>query len=98
MKLDEIKKLIERSEFEVSSKVDTLIAEGLFTFADLSNTILTARDIAKREKDELVEAVDGYKYTVIGWDRSGHRFYTAGKILADYQGHLYFFITAHKAE
>ena len=57
MKLDEIKKLIERSEFEVSSKVDTLIAEGLFTFADLSNTILTARDIAKREKDELVEAV-----------------------------------------
>ena len=53
MKLDEIKKLIERNEFEVSSKVGTLIAEGLFTFADLSNTILTARDIAKRVSDEM---------------------------------------------
>ena len=69
-----------------------------FSEEDLIHCIAYATQIYKEERDELHQAVDGYKYTIIGSDSTGHRFYTTGKVLRDYLGQYYFFITAHEAD
>ena len=97
MPLDDIKDLIARKEYEISSKVRGLIEEGFYDERDLENCILAARRIHRRERDELRQAVDGMKYVIIGLDTQGQRFYTAGKIMKDYTGRFFFFITAHQA-
>ncbi len=98
MLLQHIKKLITEGEYEISSKVGGLIEEGYFELADIESCILTATEIYKRERDELKQSVDGYKYVIIGRDTSGLRFYSTGKMMIDYVGRYYFVITAHQAE
>ena len=98
MTLRDIQNLIERKEFRISNKVAEYVDLGEFSRDDLIRCIETAPKIAKREKDERGESVDGYKYTIIGWNTRGLRFYTAGKILRDLTGNYYFFITAHEAD
>ena len=58
---------------------------------------MSAKRIGKTEVDELDTAADGCKYTILGTDTEGYRFYTCGKIIADANDErLYFFITAHE--
>ena len=98
MDLNDIQNLIVRKEYEVSEKVQDLLDQEFFEHRDLENCILTANRIHKRERDEKGASVDGMKYVIIGFDTHGRRFYTVGKILKDYLGRLYFFITAHQAD
>lgn len=98
MTLNDIKTLIGRKQYLISSKVEDLIEDGYFSEADLEHCIFTATRVYKRERDELKQAVDGMKYVIIGRDTHGHLFYTAGKVVRSYTGRSYFFITAHHAE
>ena len=97
-KLAQIKRFILHDRFDYSRKVQELLEEDLVTEQDLVNGILTATRIYKRERDETGQATDGYKYTILGTDAHGHPFYSAGKILKDYLGNYYFFITAHVSD
>ena len=49
----------------------------------------------KKERDE--EAVDGYKYAVIGRDRGCHRLYMAGKVVCFEEAEYWKVITFHEA-
>lgn len=98
MSLRDIQNLILRGEYIASRKLLELIRENEFSFDDLCCCIETARKIAKKERDELGESVDGYKYTIIGRDTRGLPFYTTGKMMRDLSGRYYFFITAHEAD
>ena len=98
MELDEIKALIAKRHYEVSQKIQELLEQEYFEKQDLESCILTATRIHKRQRDERGAAIDGMKYVILGRDTHGQRFYTTGKIIQDYLGHLYFFITAHQAE
>lgn len=98
MTLTDIKNLIIRSEYQVSGKILDAMDAGEFVYEDLECCIETASEITKRERDEHGESVDGYKYTIIGRNLSGDRFYTAGKVRLDTTGSYYFFITAHEAD
>ena len=98
MTLADIKNLIQRREYRFSEKVREMEIEGEFTRWGVLNCVLTADRIYKTERDELKKAVDGKKHTIIGHDESGLPFYTTGKVLADYRGRFYFFITAHAAD
>ncbi len=96
MTLAQIQKLIAQNRYDYTGKIRALIEEGYFEELDLKTCILTATRISKRERDELGQAVGGMKYVIIGKDTHGRDFYTAGKVLRDYAGHYYFFITAHE--
>ncbi len=98
MKLNQIKNLIHCDEFTASRKVLDQIDNGEYTTNDLTTCIITAERIYKSEHDEHVQAVDGLKHIIIGYDTHGARFYTAGKIRQDYRSRYYFFITAHSAD
>ena len=98
MSLDRIKALVDHSNYDYSQKVRDLIEEGHFGEEDIECCILTARSVWKREKDEMNQAVDGFKYTVIGRDTRGRPFYTCGKMIEGVSGKLYYYITAHEAD
>ena len=98
MDLDDIKELIVRKQYEVSEKVQDLLDQEYFEKRDLENCLQTAHRIHKKQRDEKGVAVDGMKYVIIGMDTHGQSFYTAGKVVKDHLGHLYFFITAHHAD
>ena len=98
MTLADIQSLIRRREYRSSAKVNESISDGFFTTEDLECCIETATEIFKKERDEKRRSVDGFKYTIIGFDRRGFRFYTAGKVMRDFTGRFYFFITAHEAD
>ena len=66
MTLDDIKMLILKGEYEISSKVGDLIGEGYFELTDVEQCILTATEIYKRERDEYKQSVDGFKYVIKG--------------------------------
>ena len=91
-----IKALIAERRYHYSNKVRGFIEDGDFTQEDLERCILSAIEIQKAEEDELGQAVDGMKYTIIGTDTLGESFYTCGKIIRNEQEQLYFFITAHE--
>lgn len=42
--------------------------------------------------------MDGWKWTIHGYDREGHPFYVAGKILQGHECEYFFVITAHARE
>ena len=98
MTLADIKNLIESRDYEITQKIKAFIDDGFFEREDLECCVLSATRVYKRERDEQKQAVDGFKYTIVGWDTSGFRFYTVGKVLQDYTGRYYFFITAHQAD
>lgn len=98
MTLTEIQNLIRRDEFILSEKVSDMEDAGEFTEKDVASCVLSADRISKTERDEKYQAIDGKKYTIIGRDVAGLPFYTTGKVLADYRGRFYFFITAHTAD
>ena len=93
-----IKRLVERGDYHYSSKVRDGIERGEFDESDLECCILTARRIRKRERDEMNQAMDRYKYTIIGRDTRGGTFYTCGKMLEAASGKVYYYITAHRAD
>ena len=98
-KLDAIKGLVAAGAFHFSTKVQSFIEDGWFRLEDIERCIMSAKGIDKTEVDELGTAVDGWKYTILGTDGEGYRFYTCGKIIADANNErLYFFITAHEDE
>ncbi len=98
-KLDAIKRLVEAGAYHYSRKVQTFIEEGWFRLEDIQDCIMSAKSVEKTEVDELGTAVDGCKYTILGTDTEGYRFYTCGKIIADANDEtLYFFMTAHEDE
>ena len=98
MTLQQIQRLIERGEYEMSEKVRTFIEEGLFDEDDLVECVLTAERMYKTERDERRESVDRKKYVLLGRDTRGRPFYTAGKVRRDHAGQFYFYITAHPAD
>lgn len=96
--LARIKALVAAGDYHYSRKVRDLMEDEGFGTADLERCILSARYIHRVEPDEIGAAIDGNKYTILGRDAGGYRFYTCGKIIAASQGEgLYFFITAHDA-
>ncbi len=98
MTLTEIKRLIRRRRYHYSQKIRDLIEDGFFEEEDMEQCILSATRIHKKERDELGQAVDGMKYVILGKDTYGQPFYTAGKVLSDADGRIYFYITAHQAD
>jgi len=97
--LESIKALVAAGAFHFSRKVQTFMEDGCFRLEDIEHCIMSAKRIGKTEVDELDTAVDGSKYTILGADTEGYRFYTCGKIIADTTDEtLYFFITAHEDE
>ena len=90
----EIRGLIREDRFELLSHVYDRIATNYWTYEDVVRSIATGA-IQKAQKDELDEAVDGKKYTILGSDCSGQAIETVGKIVADEEGRLYLVITAY---
>jgi hypothetical protein len=97
MPLREIQRLVDHGQYRYSRKVEELIEDGYIDEDDLEHCILSAQRIAKRQRDELGQAIDGMKYVILGRDTHGRPFYTVGKMLRAPRGRLYFFITAHQA-
>lgn len=96
--LEVIKNLVAAGDYHYSRKVHQFIEEGWYEKEDLERCILYASTIRKIEEDEMGAAIDGYKYTILGRDTHGQRFYTCGKIvLSSDDQRQYFFITAHDA-
>ncbi|MDP2936447.1 MAG: hypothetical protein Q8O86_08150 [Dehalococcoidia bacterium] len=94
-----IKSLVEAGHYHYSNKIRKFVEAGWYETVDLEVCILTATSIHKVEEDELGTATDGKKYTILGRDTQGQRFYTCGKIiLSRNDERLYYFITAHEAE
>lgn len=98
MTLEEIKQLVATGRYRFSRKVTDLLTEGYYELEDLVHCILSATEIYKRERDERRESVHGMKYTILGRDTCGLRFYTVGKVVKARDGRYYFFITAHAAD
>ena len=96
--LTRIRDLMYQRNYRTSGHVDDRVTDGEFDYDDLEHCILSADRIYKTEHDEHDTATDGNKYTILGRDHAGHRFYTCGKIRRDHLGHYYFFITAHLAD
>lgn len=94
-KLTEIRGYAARNALELSGHALDSVLAGELSVDDIQCALLTATQIAKRERDKEGEAVDGYKYTIIGLARSGLPIYTCGKIVVWINGKTYFLITAH---
>ncbi len=96
--LEVIKNLVAAGAYHYSGKVHEFISEGWYEKEDLERCVLYATTIHKIEEDEMGVALDGCKYTILGRDTQGQRFYTCGKIiLSPNDQRQYFFITAHDA-
>ncbi len=98
MTLAEIKHLVAEERHQYSQKVQEFIEDGFFERDDLVCCILSAKSIKKTEKDELEQAVDGMKHTILGRDTYGRPFSTVGKVIKGKSGRFYFYITAHQAD
>lgn len=93
-KESEIRRLVEEERFQFAGHVYDKIATNYWTFEDVVESILTGA-IQESQKDELGQAVDGKKYTIIGRDCWGNLIETVGKIVADDEQRLYLVITAY---
>lgn len=89
-----ILELVRNEQWDFSAKVLQALEDCEFSDEDLKCCIHTG-SVAKSEKDEYGEAVDGKKYTILGRAVSGYPFYVSGKILRDDEGRFFFFMTAH---
>lgn len=92
---DLIRELVRSGDYDFTEKVRQLIEEGWFDEADIERCIETG-DVRKKETDELETAIDGFKYTIYGFDCAGCRFYCVGKVLKGEDGRLFLVITAHE--
>ncbi len=89
-----ILELVRSGHWDFSAKVLQALEDYEFSEEDLKCCVHTGA-LAKSERDEYGEAVDGKKYTILGRAVSGYPFYVSGKILRDDEGNYFFFITAH---
>ena len=95
-RLDTIRDLIRRDEWDVTDHVLLDYLEpGEFSLDDIEISILTGQ-ITKRERDDLHQAICGYKYTISGRTASGRPFKTVGKIVESEDGRMYLVITGVK--
>lgn len=94
-KESEIRQLVEEDRFELASHVYDKIETNYWTFDDVVLSILSGT-IREAQNDELDQAVDGKKYTIIGLDYTGNPIETVGKIVADDEQRLYLVITAYQ--
>jgi hypothetical protein len=93
--LSQIRGLAARNALLLSGKALTAVESGELDVDDIQFALVTATSIQKRECDDGGEAVDGYKYTIIGKASGGLPIYTCGKIIEWLDGKTYFLITAH---
>jgi hypothetical protein len=94
-KLAEIRGFAARNDLLLSGHALASVELGELDVDDIQFALLTATAIYKRERDEKGDAVDGYKYTIIGRACGGLPIYTCGKIVEWLDGRTYFLITAH---
>ena len=94
-KLSEIRGLAARNELLLSGHALAAVESGELEVDDIQIALATATAIHKRERDEEGDAIDGYKYTIIGKGCGGLPIYTCGKIIEWIDGRTYFLITAH---
>ena len=92
-----IRELVASEAWGFSEKVFEALDDCEYMEDDLESCVCTGK-LYKRERDEKGEAVDGWKYTIVGTAVAGYEFYVAGKILIGEDGKYFFFITAHQAE
>lgn len=95
--LETIRLLVSQGRYEWTEKVQLAIEDGRFEPEDLEQCIATGT-VTKKSKDRLGNSVGGRVYTILGSDRAGCEFYTAGKIVKGSDGALYFFITARRSK
>jgi hypothetical protein len=92
-----IRNLVDADQYDWTEKVQMAMEGGWCEPEDLERCIATGH-ITKVTKDRLGESVGNKVYTILGKDRAGCEFYTAGKIMKGDDGLLYFFITAHPSK
>lgn len=90
-----IRQLVSTGDYDFTEKVWELMEEGWFCEEDIERCIDTG-EVFKKQKDEMGNAVDGWKYTILGSDCAGAPFYCAGKIMRGEEGKLFLVITAHE--
>ena len=89
--------LVRQNRWDYGPHVVRSLSRCLFTEQDIEECIFHGR-LAKREKDERQEAVDGWKYTIHGRCIAGRPLMVVGKIICDADGELFFVITAHERD
>jgi pentatricopeptide repeat protein len=90
-----IRLLVRTGDYDYTEKVWELMEEGWFCEEDIERCIDTGV-VCKKQKDEMGNAADGWKYTILGSDCAGAPFYCAGKIMRGEEGKLFLVITAHE--
>jgi hypothetical protein len=90
-----IRQLVRLGDYDYTEKVCELMEEGWFCEEDIERCIDIGQ-VCKKQKDEMGNAVDGWKYTILGSDCAGAPFYCAGKIMRGEEGKLFLVITAHQ--
>ncbi len=90
-----IQKLVRMEYVEFSDHVYMAISIGDYDDRDILDSIQNAVSI-KKQKDEMRNSKDGWKYIITGLDRSGLSFDTVGKIVdGDNDDDCFFVITAY---
>jgi hypothetical protein len=90
----EIRRLVHENRYELTSHVYDKIATNYWELEDVLASLLNG-SIQRAEKDELGDAVDGKKYTILGRDCYGHFLETLGKIVQADDGREYLVVTAY---
>ena len=90
----EIRQLVRDECFHLTSHVYDKIATNDWEYDDVVESLLNG-SISKAETDEIGDAIDNKKYTILGRDCSGNFLETVGKIVEDEEGHQYLVITAY---
>lgn len=90
----EIRQLVRDDQFEFTSHILDKITTDYWDFDDVVESLLNG-SIEKAENDDLDEAVDGMKYTIVGHDCYGHVLATVGKIVQAEDGREYLVVTAY---
>jgi hypothetical protein len=90
-----IRQLVRSRDYDYTEKVRELMEDGWFCEEDIERCIETGK-VCKKQNDEMANAIDGWKYTILGNDCAGAPFYCAGKIMRGEEGKLFLVITAHE--
>ena len=89
-----IRQLVGSGDYDYTEKVRELIEDGWFCEEDIERCVETG-ELCKKQKDEMGNSVDSKKYTILGRDCAGAKFYCACKIMKGEDGKLVLIITAH---
>ena len=89
-----IRQLVRDECFLLTSHVYDKIATNDWEYADVVESLLNG-SISKAERDEIGDAIDNMKYTILGRDCWGNFLETVGKIVQDEDGRQYLVITAY---